>query len=80
MVFAAGEVEGFAVGGEGGGGDSEADVLFVEFGAAFAVEEGGVPFAFEEAVGHEKEVTARMEGEGFHVAFADFSFGGFAFA
>ena len=30
LVDTAGEVEGFAVGGEGGGGDAEADVLVVE--------------------------------------------------
>ena len=30
LVGAAGEVEGFAVGGEGGGGDAEADVFVVE--------------------------------------------------
>gem|GEM_PF-2243676 len=40
LVDAAGEVEGFAVGGEGGGGDAEADVLVVKAGARFVVEEG----------------------------------------
>lgn len=43
------------------------------------VEEGGVPVAFEDATGHEEEFSTRMEGEGFHEAFADFTGGGGAF-
>ena len=76
LIFSSSKEEGFSIGVEGGGGDAEADVLVVEAGAGFVVEEGGVPVAFEDASGHDEEFSTRMESEGFHEAFSDFAFDG----
>ena len=62
MVAVAGDEEGFAVFGGGGGGEAEAVVLVVEFGAAFVIEEGEVPLAFER-VGRPWRSSCRREKE-----------------